>query len=321
MTSTPQRDARAGHLLNPRAPWALLPEVLPRLAAAARRHGDGPVAPPPPVPEAASRRGGGRVAGGVAVIRVSGVISPRGSWLAALFGEASGLVALQEAIDDAATSGDVAGIVLDIDSPGGHVDLLPETAALIREVRATKPVIAVANTMAASAAYWLAAQADEILVTPSGQVGSVGVYIAHEEISRMEDELGITTTLFKAGRYKADGNAWEPLSDSAREELQANVDHVYGMFTADVAAGRGTTDAKVRGDYGEGRMFYAADAIERGMADAVGSVEDAVLRVTGGNVGSKARAIAPTPSSPPRGGGDTQQDLEQRRRAAAVLLP
>jgi hypothetical protein len=91
---------------------------------------------------------------------------------------------LNAALDD----DQVGHIVLDIDSPGGAVDRIPEAAAQIRAGRAKKPITAIANTTAASAAYWLAAQASELVVTPSGQVGSIGVYAAHDDISGMQEK-------------------------------------------------------------------------------------------------------------------------------------
>ena len=130
---------------------------------------------------------------------------------------------------------------MNVDSPGGLIDLVPETAALIRTVRETKPVIAVANTYAASAAYWLASQASDLVVTPSGEVGSIGVYMPHLDVSGWEEQQGVKTTLISAGKYKTERSPFEPLSDEAAAAMQDTVDKYYGMFTYGVAVGRGTS--------------------------------------------------------------------------------
>ena len=113
--------------------------------------------------------------GSLAVIPIFGVISRRVS-IMTLFSGATSSQKLTASIRRAIKDEDVSAIVLDIDSPGGVVPGIPELAAEIRAAREKKPIVAVANSMAASAAYWLAASASEVVVTPSGQVGSIGVF-------------------------------------------------------------------------------------------------------------------------------------------------
>lgn len=172
----------------------------------------------------------------------------------------------------------VQAIVIDVDSPGGSVEGVPELAAEIRNGRAQKPVIAVSNCLCASAAYWLAAQCSEIYVSPSSLTGSVGVYMAHEDDSKMLDEMGVKVTLVKYGENKAGGNPYEPLSDSARADMQYLVDSVGAMFDADVAKGRKVSQAKVRESFGQGKVFGAQDAIKLGMADKIGTLDDVLAR-------------------------------------------
>lgn len=230
--------------------------------------------------------------GAVAVIPLMGVIVPRASMFSQMSGGTS-LDRFRSQIRKAAADPDIGSIVLDVDSPGGSVDLVPEAAADIRQARANKRVVAVANTEAASAAYWLASQADELVVTPSGAVGSIGVFAAHEDYSVALEMEGIKTTLVSAGKYKVEGNPFEPLTDEARQAIQDDVDHYYGMFVADVAKGRGTTAGKVRAGFGEGRMVTAQRAVELGMADRVGTLEDTIARAARGGV----RAVAESPAS------------------------
>jgi hypothetical protein len=149
---------------------------------------------------------------------------------------------------------------------------------LFGAAREQKPIIAVANTLAASAAYWVAAQADELVVTPSGDVGSIGVYMVHEDWSSANAAFGVTPTYVAAGRYKVEGNPDEPLSDEARAAMQQSVDDLYDLFVADVAAGRGDSPAAVRAGYGEGRVLPAARAVAAKLADSIGSAEDTIAR-------------------------------------------
>jgi len=234
--------------------------------------------------------------GGTVIIPLKGVIRPGLSLMSILFGGGSGSLSLFRAsLREAANDPEVGSILIDVDSPGGLIDLVPETAAEIRAV--DKPIKAVANTESASAAYWLASQADEFAVTPSGQVGSIGVYMLHTDWSAYNEALGVNPTYISAGKFKTDGNPDEPLSDSAREAFQAQVDTYYGMFVSDVAVGRGTSDSAVRSDYGEGRMFLAQQAEAQGMVDEVASIEQVLAGMSSSPVpagSARARVDKPT---------------------------
>lgn len=286
-------DATIAQLLA-ESPWAIRPDVLPGVVDAVRAHiqagGDGE----PEVaaePNAATRLG---AAGGTAVIPIRGVITPHPTLLGLIFGIDSSLGRLRKMVRRAVSDPDISAIVLDIDSPGGVVDGVPEMAAELRAARDRKPVVAVANASAASGAYWLASQATELHVTPSGDVGSIGVFGVHTDVSGLEQRLGVKTTLISAGKYKVEANPFEPLSDEARESIQQMVDAYYGMFVADVAKGRRVKEADVRGGFGEGRMVLAKPAVAAGMADRVGTVEDAIVRasrLTGGDRGRTTGAL------------------------------
>jgi signal peptide peptidase SppA len=229
--------------------------------------------------------------GVVAVLPIYGVITPK----ADLMSDISGGTSVQTfAADFRSVLADdaVKAIVLDVDSPGGQTDLISEMASEIRAARGTKPIVAVANTMAASAAYWLATQADELVVTPSGSVGSVGVFAAHEDISGLNDKLGVKTTLISAGKDKTLGNPFEPLSEEATQMIQDRVNEAYDMFTGDVAKGRGVSPTQVKDGFGQGRMVSAQNAVKEGMADRVGTLEQTLARVANPNGRSRVGATA-----------------------------
>jgi capsid assembly protease len=168
----------------------------------------------------------------------------------------------------------VSAVVLDIDSPGGTVDGVEELSKEIYQARHQKKIVAIANTLAASAAYYLASAASELYVSPSGEVGSIGVYMLHQDASAFYDQKGIKNTLIKAGKYKAEGNPWMPLGEESLAALQKNVDAHYDMFTRAVARNRGVSVDSVRNGFGEGRTVIAKEAVKLGMADKVATLSE-----------------------------------------------
>lgn len=229
--------------------------------------------------------------GSVARIRIEGPIEQRGSIWTLLFGGAA-LDFIEAEFDAALADPDVKGILLEVDSPGGTVYGVPELARRIRAARGQKPIVAVANAEAASAAYYLASQADEVVVTPSGQVGSIGVLYLHTDLTGMAEKQGVAFRIFRSQERKADVNPYESLSEEAAADIQAKVDAYDAMFVQDVARGRGVTVEKVRADYGSGRMFLAKDALKAGLVDRIETLEEAATRLASGGVVSRAAAQA-----------------------------
>jgi len=232
-----------------------------------------------PAPEANSRPGMVLLNDGVAVIPIKGVLTKRkrSGYFGGTYGGQTGEV--MRRVREAAANRDVRSIVFDVDSPGGSVDGIAEAAAAIREARKSKKIYAVADSLAASAAYWLAAQAHEFIVAPSGEVGSIGVFVVHDDVSGMLKKQGIKPTYIHAGRNKVETNADEPLSAEATAHLQEVVDDYYDAFVSDVALGRGIDEAVVRSaTFGEGRAYTAKRALERGMVDRIATLEE-VLRL------------------------------------------
>ena len=191
--------------------------------------------------------------------------------------------------DAALASEAVGGIVLNIDSPGGLAYGTHELARHIRDSRGTKPIVAVANPLAASAAYYLGSQADRFAVTPSGEAGSIGVISVHFDHSKMLEDFGVKATIIKAGRFKGEGNPFEPLTDEAREYEQSRIDDFYRLFVDDVAAGRSVDRKTVLEDFGEGRVFGARQAVSSGMADRVAGFDTVVREMLETGRNRKAR--------------------------------
>jgi signal peptide peptidase SppA len=220
--------------------------------------------------------------GAVAIVPIRGVIAHRMDTIGLSSGGAS-CESIKAMLESAFAEASVGTILLDVDSPGGTVTGCQELAAWIYEAkgRSDKKVVAISNGLMASAAYWIASQADEIVCIPSGDVGSIGVYSVHQDLSEHLKQEGITITAIKAGKYKFEGNPFEPLSDEAREVMQARVDAAYAEFIKAVARGRGVEASAVKAGYGEGRVLKAKDAKAAGLVDRIATMDETLARLTG----------------------------------------
>lgn len=263
------------------APWAILPEALTDAVARSRRYEAGEATFSLASVEAARQAGRPTaIQGDIAVMPINGTIWGRGGgFLFELFGLTSAEQfgrQFMAAVNDAR----IGAIVFDVNSPGGSVTGVDELSKMIYDARGSKPIVAVANHLMASAAYWIGTAADELVVTPSGEVGSIGVFAAHQDVSAAMEKEGVKTTLISAGKYKTEGNPFEPLTDEAHASIQARVDDYYSMFTKAVARNRGVNVADVRGGFGEGRVVGAQQAVSLGMADRVATLDDVISGLT-----------------------------------------
>lgn len=216
-----------------------------------------------------------RVKDGVAVISIVGSLVNRGAWI----GASSGLVSyegIKHQVKRARDDDGVQSVILDLQSPGGEAVGAFETAEQVRFLAADKHTIAVVNGMAASAAYAIASAASEIVTTETGVSGSIGVVLLHADYSRRLANEGIAPTLIYAGGHKVDGNPFEPLPDAVRADLQAEVDAFYEQFLRTVSAGRGKRLSVDQARETEARTFIGAAAVERGLADRVGTFETVI---------------------------------------------
>lgn len=229
----------------------------------------------------------------VAVIPVYGVIAQRISTMDEISGPGgTSTERLLKDIKSAIADPAVSSILLDIDSPGGTVFGVPELAKEIFGLRGQKPIVAIANSLAASAAYWIASAASEFHVTPSGEAGSIGVFAEHLDMSKWLEKEGLKPTLIRAGEYKTEGNQYEPLSDEAAAFIQSRVEEYYGMFIKAVSKYRGVTEAKVRNDFGKGRVFGAEQAVAAGMADKVSTFDQILTRLSGSKPSGKSARVS-----------------------------
>ena len=261
-------------------PWAILPDQLEVLSAILARRVAGKAPDMDAIQAAVGQRRdpASSADGAVAVLPLYGTLYPKAN----LMSEMSGGTAVGQwvAVYESLMADDSIGaVVLDIDSPGGSVQGIEEAAQRMKALRGTKPVVAVSAYTCASAAYWLASQADQIVASPSSITGSIGVYTIHEDLSAALEAEGVKVTFVSAGRYKVEGNPYEALGDEAFAFAQDTVNDIYGKFTAAVAEGRGVKAGAVRNGYGEGRALTAGDALQEGLVDRVETLAEVVGRM------------------------------------------
>lgn len=238
-----------------------------------------------------------RAGGDVAVLPLVGTISHRMGMLSQSSGGTS-VEAFTRDFRALVNDPSVAAIVLDVDSPGGSVSGVDELASEIYGARGIKPITAVANSTIASAAYWIASAADEIVVSPSGEVGAIGVIAAHEDQSALYEKLGVKVSLITAGKYKGENNPFEPMTEEGRAAIQARVDEAYGMFISAVARHRGVPVGNVRSGFGEGRMVGAQDAVRMGLADRIATLDEVAAGFAGGALSSGSSAAMAASTTP-----------------------
>jgi signal peptide peptidase SppA len=282
--------------------WAIEPSYYATMAAVFKRWASGAHAPgdvmlevrgDAQAIEARRAAAAGQSGNGIAVLPLYGIVAQRADAVDDISGPGgTSTQRFGRQLNEAVADDSVGSIIIDIDSPGGSVYGVQELADEIYAARAQKPVIAYANSMAASAAYWLGSQATEFHVTPGGDVGSIGVIAEHDDFSKFLENEGIKITYITAGQFKAEGNPTEPLSAEALDFQQSRVDDYYSAFTKAVARGRGVPVGAVRSDMGQGRCYGATQAMDARMVDAVSTFGDVIARarslMQGGGKSSKS---------------------------------
>lgn len=227
----------------------------------------------------------------VAVIPLIGLLEPNLGFFSFL-GIGTSVRAFIQQLTQATADSGINAIVVLTDSPGGLVSMIPEAAQAMRQARARKPVIAAVAGLAASAGYWIAANATKIRATPSARIGSIGVYTQRTSIVRALAESGIDVDTISAGRFKTEGLLETAMTDEERRAKQATIDGTYAEFVNDVALGRTVPASRVLSGFGEGRVVSAKQAVIEGMIDDVQLVDTTIARAAGSDANDRATAIA-----------------------------
>jgi signal peptide peptidase SppA len=250
------------------------------------------------------------VINGAAIIPVHGSLVQRYSWADAMSGLTSYEwldMALAAAMNDAGVS----RIVMDIDSPGGETTGAFDLADAIYAARGKKPMTAMVNEAAFSAAYLLASAADEIIIPRTGGLGSIGVVAAHVDVTGQDEQRGHKWTHIYAGKQKVDYSPHLPLSDAARGSIQAEVDRLYGIFVDTVARNRRMAAEKVRKT--EAACFFGRDAVSVGLADRIGTFKSTLAK-------SESPAYRPNHAAMKSGPDQTRME-DQRVETEATTGP
>jgi len=232
----------------------------------------------------------------VAIVHVAGEIREGKSSDGLLAGGGAGSETICKAIRQAAADDKVAAIVLRIDSPGGSAlasDLIWREAK-----RAKKPVVASLSDIAASGGYYIAVAADRIVAAPGTLTGSIGVVGGKVAIGDALDKLGVHTDVVSKGKNAGWLSMTEKFTAGEREAFLGTMKDVYRLFTGKVAAGRKLELAKVE-SLAEGRVYTGRQAVEAGLADRLGTLEDAIdeaRQLAGIEAGEKVeRLLLPEP--------------------------
>lgn len=212
---------------------------------------------------------------GVAVVPILGTLVQRRMNVNPMSGSLLSFQEIAANILAAAEDDRVDSILLDISSGGGQADSAFDLARTIREIDQTmKPVFAIANSAAFSAAFAIASGARKIFVSETGGVGSVGVFAQHVDFSKQNEMKGIEVTLIKSGGLKAERSPDFPLSKEAEARIQEEVDKIFSIFVDVISEHRGMSAKKIIET--QAGLFFGADAVEAGFADQVANFDEAI---------------------------------------------
>lgn len=252
---------------------------------------------------------------GTLTIPVKGVLMNK---LSIKFGSfATGYQYIERAFERGMEDPDVSAIIFDIDSPGGEVAGNFELSEKIASQRGEKPIRAVANDYAYSAAYSIATAADSITMARSGGVGSVGVVTMHMDVSERMDKAGVKVTFIHAGKHKVEGNPYEPLPDAVKGRIQDRIDRIYGEFVSLVADNRGMEEQAVRDT--EALTYDVSNAVDIGFADRIGTMDEEKADLSMAATEMEHTMATPNPkktSATTAEGGITQEQMDAAVAAA-----
>jgi signal peptide peptidase SppA len=306
--------------------WGIRPDYLesllndPNFAQKIRAAAENPDAVAAVSGKRAGEDKGYKVVDGVAVIPVVGPLAKRMSFMLWIMGGRT-FGQLTEMVYEAADDPEVDAIVLDVDSPGGTVSGTDAFSDVVATAAAVKPVVAFANGCMCSAAYWTGSAASMVITERTAAVGSIGVLMVHADFSKMDEKFGVKYTVLTAGKFKAVGNDYGPLSDEDKQVLQAELDKLYQIFVGTVAENRGVSIDAVISKMADGRVFIGSDAVDAGLADRTGNLQDAIdaARELADQVfeGTIELPIISTGATPPK----KEQQLMSGEKKITIVAP
>ena len=214
-----------------------------------------------------------QVQNGVGILSIRGPLTNNDSPWNSYFGITS-YNAIREALMYAAGDESIEAILLDVNSGGGAVNGVDDTAKLISMIdKNVKPVVAYTDGAMCSAAYWLGCSAREVYASNVAVVGSIGVISTHMEQSKALKDAGVGVTVMRAGKYKALANSVEPLTKEAKDQMQSQLDAVYSIFLGHVATCRGKSADYADANMAQGREFIGQQALGASLVDGIESFD------------------------------------------------
>lgn len=256
----------------------------------------------------------------VFLARVHGPMVGRGNWVTRIFGLRS-YDEMAESVRAARLDPSIKSAVFDFNSGGGDCAGLSELADEITALSAVKPTVAVVSHIACSAAYYLAAQCGRIVASDQAMVGSIGTIIIRPDFSKAAERDGIKLNFITAGKNKAEGSAFRPMSDSEKAHLTSIVESAQSRFVSAVARGRKVSEETVRSEaWGQGRVIFAPDALANGMVDEIGNLSSVVDGMVSGSMKVALKSVVEHVEAPLVPVASTAQFAELMETQAAVAL-
>jgi signal peptide peptidase SppA len=279
--------------------WAITEDGLRQVLQVADRQGD---------PEAVATRFGERAGPGsaleyrgqTAVIEVAGPIFRYANLMTMISGASSVEILskdFQAALDDPG----VENIVMEVNSPGGEVTGINEFAQQIYDARGTKPITAYVGGMGASAAYWIASAADEIVADATAELGSIGVVATYVDKRKAQQAVGIEEVQIVSSA--SPNKRPDPQTEDGRAQIQAQVDALAEVFVGTVARNRGVSEETVRSDFGQGGILVGNAAVAAGLADRLGSLEGVIADLQQALAGESTMEVSAMTEKSKQGAG------------------
>lgn len=270
------------------------------LGVVARKMAGDTLATPPPATADLGMTGGLQILEGIAILPVLGTLVRRSSYI----GAASGLTSyhdIEAMAEQAFTDPQVRAVLLEIDSSGGEAGGVFDLAQRLRQLAQSsgKPLWAIADEAALSAAYAIACAADRLWLTRTAEVGSIGVVAIHVDESVADAKAGLNYTFLHAGAHKVDGHPHAPLPAPVAADIQADIEQLHEQFISLVAGFRRLTPEAIRDT--EARVYRGEAAIQAGLADQIGTRSEALAALqrqlamsAGRSLRNKAAALSAT---------------------------
>ncbi len=227
--------------------------------------------------------------GSVGIISIKGPITNRDTFWNRLFGVTS-YGAIREALVYAAENPEITDILLDVESNGGAVSGCYDTGNLIKLVNKIKPVTGFGE-QAYSAGYWLLSSAGSVYASKTSGIGSIGVIATHMEYSKKLKDDGVGVTVFRSGQYKALVNSVEPLTDSAKIQLQSQLDAAYKIFVEHVASARNVPYDYCDANMADGKEFFGEQALAAGLVDGILSYDEMMHSLLNKSIDTSANSM------------------------------